>query len=120
MDITSTRNALIDHITSVLESHQFQRTDDTFEVLRYMVRPGRRMIINGQVFDEEPTKIPLTLRVELHGTGCIESPDGCVEHFELISFEIKDGEESHSETANVYYGCHREFNEYLQRYFNLR
>lgn len=112
------RTALIDHITSVLEPLQFQRTDDVFEALRHIVHPGRRMIINGQIFDEEPTEIPLTLRIELHGPGCVESPDGRVEHFELISFGIKVDEEYRDELTNVYYGCHEEFDKLLQRYFD--
>lgn len=118
-DIISVRGALINHIIKTLEPHKFQRSDDVFESLRYMVRPGRRIIINGVIHDEEPIRIPFILHIELHGTGHVISPDGKIEPFELISFGVKVGDEYRGEHTNVYYDTVQEFNKHLKNYFNL-
>lgn len=102
-----------------LEPHGFRRNADIFECLKYAVRPGRRVIINGQIYDEEPVRMPFMLHIELHGPGRVESPDGRVEHFELISFGVKVGNEYRGESANVYYDMVEEFNTHLKNYFNL-
>lgn len=117
--ITTTRAALISHIIATLEPHGFNRDDHVFEVTRYMVRPGSRVIINGRVFDEEPMKIPFAVRIELLGPGSIISPDGREEHFELIHFGIRVNDEIRGEAANVYYGHHLEFNKHLSNYFKF-
>lgn len=113
------RNALIGHIIRTLEPHGFKRTNEVFEVLKYVVRPGRRVIVNGVVYDEEPVRMPFTLHIELHGTGSISSPDGRHEQFELISFGIKVGDKYRGESTNVYYDAVEEFNMHLKNYFNL-
>lgn len=95
------------------------RVADVFESLRYVVRPGRRVIINGQVYEEPPMKFPFTLHIELHGSGSVSSPDGREEHFELISFGVKVGDEYRGESVNVYYNEVERFNEHLKIYFNL-
>lgn len=119
MTIIPVRDALINHIIKTLEPHKFQRHEDTFESLGYMVHPGRRMVVNGQVFDEPPTHIPVVLRIELHGPGSISSP-GCDEsRFELMSFMASVGDEQLSEDVCIFYDDINEFNEYLNIFFNL-
>lgn len=113
------RNALINHIINTLEPHRFERRNDIFESLRYAVRPGRRVIVNGVVYNEEPVKMPFVVHIELHGPGAVISPDGRQEHFELISFGVKVGDEYRGESANVYYDTPTEFNRHLKNYFNL-
>lgn len=113
------RDALINHIIRTLEPYEFVRTADVFEAVRYAVRPGSRMIINGTVYEEPPVRMPFTLHIELHGPGSVSSPDGRTEHFELISFGVKVGDEYRGESASVYYDTHEEFNNHLKIYFNL-
>lgn len=113
------RGALINHIIRTLEPYGFQRTADVFEALKYAVRPGRRVIINGQVYDEAPIRMPFTLHIELHGMGEVISQDGRREPFEIISFGVKVGDEYRGEHTNVYYDTIEEFNRHLKNYFNI-
>lgn len=115
----SARDALINHIIRTLEPHKFERTIDVFELQRHVVHPGHRVIVNGVVYDEKPTKLSFLLHIELHGTGSIISPDGGCEHFELISFGVKVGDKYHGESTNVYYDAVEEFDKHLKNYFNI-
>ena len=119
LNIMNVRSALIDHILKTLEPHRFERTGDIFEARRFMVRPGHRVIINGQLFEEEPIKIPFSFHIELLGDGHVASGDGRIEPFELISFGIKVGEELRRAYVNVYYDSHLEFNKHLRTFFKL-
>lgn len=116
--LTNSRAALIAHMVSLLSGRGFQQIEEVFEADRIFRKPGARVIINGQVFHQPGPEIPVKLRVELHGTGEVISPDGRREPFELMTFSMHCNGHSVGETTNVYYGCHEEFNKHLITYFN--
>ena len=85
-------------LRSYLESKGFvKESDDVYKIEKELEQPGQRLIINGQLMNSPPIKIPLRLSITLMGPGSINE-----EPFEAIKIEIQNGQESMVYTQAFY------------------
>ncbi len=116
---TNLRGFIISHIQRTTNPHGFRQVGEQFIAIKNLTQPGRRVIINGRIIEEQPTAIPVTLTVELHGTGELTSSDGRRDLFELISYMVEVQGEQRGISCNVFYDDHLEFNRHLKYIFGL-
>ena len=92
-------------LRSYLESKGFvKESEDVYKIEKELEQPGQRLVINGQLMNSPPVKIPLRLSITLMGPGSINE-----EPLEVIKIEMQQGQDLQELTQ-----CFYDFDEFIE------
>lgn len=79
-----------EYITNKLQEKGFTLENDTLTKEVTQQAPGRRMVINGQLYNEPSQEVTTKFEIELLGDGYIEEPH---ENLIWVNWRVFHGEE---------------------------
>ena len=92
-------------LRSYLESKGFvKESEDVYKIEKELEQPGQRLVINGQLMNSPPIKIPTNLTITLMGPGSINE-----EPLEVIKIEMQRGQDLQELTQ-----CFYDFDEFIE------
>lgn len=100
----------IKKLMTVVEGKGYEKvTDDPlkYKITRTMTQQPQRMIINGQLFEQEPTQIQVDTIIEHFGNGSMDDKE-----FAVINFTTYQGGHKLQSISQAFYD--EDFEEFLE------